>query len=307
MLYTHTHTHTHACMLCMLSHVWLSVAHQGPLSMEFSRQEYWKWSEVAQLCPTLCDIVDCSPPSSSIHGILQARTLEWVAISFSRGSSWPRDWTQVSRIASRCFNFWATREAQEYWSGCYFLLQEIFPTQGSNLCFLHLLHWQVDSLPLHHLRNPCIHAHMCAYTDTCVYVCIHMCTHVKNTICNDSKFPQSGDKMTNSKRHSLLKGPSLWFALTFFSGMSRLPLPTGAHPVYPSLGWPLSPSFVTVTVGGEFTHVYRSPVTSLILGDTAELSRDPVAWGKSLCPPSCLKVRWSGHWYLWILSALTTQ
>ena len=55
-------------------------------------------SEVAQSCPTLCNPMDCSPPGSSIHGILQARGLEWVAISFSRGSSWPRDWTQVSRI-----------------------------------------------------------------------------------------------------------------------------------------------------------------------------------------------------------------
>ena len=44
-------------------------------------------SEVAQSCSTLCDPVDCSPPDSSIHGILQARILEWVAISFSRGSS----------------------------------------------------------------------------------------------------------------------------------------------------------------------------------------------------------------------------
>ena len=70
-----------------------------------------KESEVAQSCPTLWDPVDCSPPGSSIHGILQARILEWVAISFSRGSSWPRDWTQVSCIAGRRFNLWATREA----------------------------------------------------------------------------------------------------------------------------------------------------------------------------------------------------
>ena len=48
-------------------------------------------SEVAQSCPTLWDPVDCSPPGSSAHGILQARILEWVAISFSRGSSRPRD------------------------------------------------------------------------------------------------------------------------------------------------------------------------------------------------------------------------
>ena len=55
--------------------------------------------------------MDCSPPGSSIHGIFQARVLEWVAISFSRGSSWPRDWTQVSRVAGRHFTIWATREA----------------------------------------------------------------------------------------------------------------------------------------------------------------------------------------------------
>ena len=48
-------------------------------------------SEVAQSCPTLCDPMDCSPPGSSVHGIFQARILEWVAISFSRGSSPPRD------------------------------------------------------------------------------------------------------------------------------------------------------------------------------------------------------------------------
>ena len=55
--------------------------------------------------------MDCSPPGSSVHGILQARILKWVAISFSRGSSQPRDQTQVSRIRGRRFNLWATREA----------------------------------------------------------------------------------------------------------------------------------------------------------------------------------------------------
>ena len=72
-----------------------------------------KWDEVAQSCPTLCDPVDCSPPCSYVHGILQARILEWVAVSFSRGSSGPRDQTQVSRIAGRRFNLWATREARK--------------------------------------------------------------------------------------------------------------------------------------------------------------------------------------------------
>ena len=53
-----------------------------------------------QLCLILCDPMDCSPPGSSDHGILQARILEWVAISFSRVSSWPRDWTHISYISS---------------------------------------------------------------------------------------------------------------------------------------------------------------------------------------------------------------
>ena len=69
-------------------------------------------SEVAQSCPTLCDPTDCSLPGFSIHGIFQARVLEWIATSFSRGSSWPRDWTQVSRIAGRRFTIWANREAE---------------------------------------------------------------------------------------------------------------------------------------------------------------------------------------------------
>ena len=69
--------------------------------------------EVAQSCPTLCNPMDCSLPGFSVHGILQARILEWIAISFSRGSSWPRDRTRVSHIGGRRFNLWATREAPE--------------------------------------------------------------------------------------------------------------------------------------------------------------------------------------------------
>ena len=71
----------------------------------------WGEGEVAQSCPTLCDPVDCNLLDFSVRGILQARILEWIAISFSRGSSWPRDRTQVSRIGGRRFNLWATREA----------------------------------------------------------------------------------------------------------------------------------------------------------------------------------------------------
>ena len=66
---------------------------------------------VAQFCPTLWDPVDCSPPGSSVHGILQAGILEWVAMLSSRESSQPIDWTQVSSIAGGYFTVWATREA----------------------------------------------------------------------------------------------------------------------------------------------------------------------------------------------------
>ena len=78
----------------------------------FSRLMETKSKKVKSLSRVqLCNPVDCSPPGSSIHGIFQAKVLEWVAISFSRGSSWPRNQTEVSCIAGRCFTIWATREA----------------------------------------------------------------------------------------------------------------------------------------------------------------------------------------------------
>ena len=67
-------------------------------------------SLVVQSCLTLCNYMDCSPPGTSVHGILQAKILQWVPISYSRGSSRTRDWTQVSYIAGRFVTVWATRE-----------------------------------------------------------------------------------------------------------------------------------------------------------------------------------------------------
>ena len=78
---------------------------------------------IAQLCPTLCDPTDCSPPGSSLLGILQARILEWVAIPFSRVSSWHRERIWVSCIAGRFFTIWATREVLEI--DVYFILWHI--------------------------------------------------------------------------------------------------------------------------------------------------------------------------------------
>ena len=68
----------------------------------------------AQSCPTLCDPMGCSLLGSSVRGIFQGGIQEWVAISFSRGSSWPRDWTQVSCTAGRFFTVWVTREENYY-------------------------------------------------------------------------------------------------------------------------------------------------------------------------------------------------
>ena len=121
-------------MLLLFSRVWLSVtpwttaaqthvhwvndaiqpshASVGPFSLSpsiffsigvFSKE--WREVKVTQSCPTLCNPTDCT-----VHGILQARILEWVAYSFSRGSFRPRNWTGVSCIAF--FTSWAIREVQ---------------------------------------------------------------------------------------------------------------------------------------------------------------------------------------------------
>ena len=63
---------------------------------------------VAQSCPTLSNPMDCRTPDSSVHGILQTRILEWVAMASSRGSSWPRDWTGVSCISYNAGSFFIT-------------------------------------------------------------------------------------------------------------------------------------------------------------------------------------------------------
>ena len=65
---------------------------------------------VVQSCPTLCNPIDCSLPGSSVHGIIQARILEWVSMLFSRGSSQSRDWAQASCTAGAFFTLWVTRK-----------------------------------------------------------------------------------------------------------------------------------------------------------------------------------------------------
>ena len=95
--------HVHTQMIVFISS---SLGQQKPLKWSCSV----KWTEVAQSCPSLFDSMDSGLPGSAVHGILQARILEWAAISFSWGSSQPRDRTQVSCIADRPFTIRATRE-----------------------------------------------------------------------------------------------------------------------------------------------------------------------------------------------------
>ena len=78
---------------------------QSPFLIKKLKLKQYEWIYICmcakslQSCPTLWDPVDCSPPGSSVHGISQARILEWVASSFSRRSSWPRDWTHISYLS----------------------------------------------------------------------------------------------------------------------------------------------------------------------------------------------------------------
>ena len=129
-------------LLSRVSRVWLCAtpqmaAHQALLSLGFSRQKHWRglpfYSPVhacmhaksLQLCPTLCDPIDGSLPGSPIPGILQARTLEWVAISFSNAWKWKAKVKSLSHVWPSATPWTAAFQAlppmgfsrQEYWSG----------------------------------------------------------------------------------------------------------------------------------------------------------------------------------------------
>ena len=143
--------------------------------------------KVAQSCPTLCNPMDCI-----VIGILQARTLEWVAFPFSRGSSQPRDWTQVSCLAVGFFAGWATQgKPKNTRVGSLSLLQWIFPTQESNrgllCCRLILYQLSYDGLSIYVYVYICIYMYICMYilyTCICVYIhtymymCIYTYTYI---------------------------------------------------------------------------------------------------------------------------------
>ena len=95
-------------------------------------QESESESEVAQLCPTLWGPMYCRLPDISICRIFLARVPECAAISFSRGSSRPRNQTQISHIAGRCFILWSTRDSQESSQISPFLLSHIINSMKEN-------------------------------------------------------------------------------------------------------------------------------------------------------------------------------
>ena len=107
---------------------------------------------VAQSCPTPCEPVDCSPPGSSVHRILQARILEWVAFPFSKGSSQPRDQTQVSTLQADSLPAGPPGKPKNTGVGSQSLLQGNLPTQELNQGLLHgrriLYQWSYQGSPV---------------------------------------------------------------------------------------------------------------------------------------------------------------
>ena len=103
------------CLLISLPELWgdslSNLSYEHKMGQYINKLLYYFQTLDFRSCPTLCYSMDCSPPDSSVHGILQVRILEWVAIPFSRGSSWTKDQILVSCIAGRFFMVWATREA----------------------------------------------------------------------------------------------------------------------------------------------------------------------------------------------------
>ena len=105
------------CWICQMQFLHMLIWSSNFSSLGCWCDGLWKWKwkvkvKVTQSCLTLCD-----PMDYLVHGILQVRILGWVAFPFSRGSSQPKDWTQVSRILGRFFTSWATSETRKYLSG----------------------------------------------------------------------------------------------------------------------------------------------------------------------------------------------
>ena len=127
---------------------------------------------VTQLGPTLCDSMVCGPQGSSVHGILQARILELVAIPFSRGSSWPRDWTQASCIAGRYLEQGAS------FSRCW---NDSVCNSGAEVADLRVL--MITFLPLRFCLLLLIFTQECLlYSCVRLCVCVPVCVHLEDVL-----------------------------------------------------------------------------------------------------------------------------
>ena len=116
-------------------------------------------SSISQSHTTLCDRMNCNPADSSVHGIFQARILEWLAISYPRGSSWPRDQTWITCVSVSCIGRWILYHWNT-WEGPYIY---------TNTCIYNVHIYNISIwLYISHAHYICIH--MYAY----VYVCTHI-------------------------------------------------------------------------------------------------------------------------------------
>ena len=127
-------------------------------------------------------VMDCSLSGSSVHGIFQARILEWVAIPFSRGSSWPRDQTQVCCNAGKFFTNWATREQIQF---SFFWLRHgacgiLVSWPGIKL--RHLLHWKYSLI---HWTARQVPSNLIFLTDITLLGLTHYLSEISNT-CQDT-------------------------------------------------------------------------------------------------------------------------
>ena len=112
-LSTTSSTIQHGSYLLQVGNVFLVAPLQVFQSWGSGHSSYWKWKVKVLVTPSCLTLCNCSPPDSSVHAILQAEMLEWEVIFFPRGSSWPRDQTQVSCISGQFFTIWDTTEAQK--------------------------------------------------------------------------------------------------------------------------------------------------------------------------------------------------
>ena len=109
---------------------------------------------IALLCLNLCDPMDYSPPGSFVHGIFKSRILEWLLFPPPGNLPDPEIESESPALAREFLTTKPPGKPMNTRVGCHFLLQGIFPIQGSNPCLLYLLHQQVGSLPLKHLESP---------------------------------------------------------------------------------------------------------------------------------------------------------